>query len=119
MRHETRGVDADEIRRRFHDDGLVRLDSAFTRPQADQISGTVWGFVERRTEIRRDDSSTWVTKSAPVSFKPLKGRACFEPILDNDAVTGALDTIPLTPVGKADKRSLRARFWSDEQRSVH
>ena len=30
-----------------------------------------------------------------------------------------VDTIPLTPVGKADKRALRARFWGDEQRSVH
>jgi fatty-acyl-CoA synthase len=30
-----------------------------------------------------------------------------------------IDAIPLTPVGKADKRALRARFWGDEQRSVH
>ena len=30
-----------------------------------------------------------------------------------------IDAIPLTPVGKADKRALRARYWGDEQRSVH
>ena len=30
-----------------------------------------------------------------------------------------IDTIPLTPVGKANKRELRARYWGDEQRSVH
>jgi fatty-acyl-CoA synthase len=30
-----------------------------------------------------------------------------------------IDAIPLTPVGKADKRSLRSRFWTDEQRGVH
>ena len=30
-----------------------------------------------------------------------------------------VDTIPLTPVGKADKRALRARHWSGEQRLVH
>ena len=30
-----------------------------------------------------------------------------------------IDMIPLTPVGKADKRTLRARYWGDEQRSVH
>jgi fatty-acyl-CoA synthase len=30
-----------------------------------------------------------------------------------------IDAIPMTPVGKADKRALRARYWGDEQRSVH
>jgi fatty-acyl-CoA synthase len=30
-----------------------------------------------------------------------------------------IDAIPLTPVGKADKRALRTRYWGDEQRSVH
>ena len=30
-----------------------------------------------------------------------------------------IEMIPLTPVGKADKRALRARYWGDEQRSVH
>jgi fatty-acyl-CoA synthase len=30
-----------------------------------------------------------------------------------------IDTIPLTPVGKTDKRALRARFWDEEERSVH
>ena len=30
-----------------------------------------------------------------------------------------IEAIPLTAVGKANKRALRARFWGDEQRSVH
>jgi acyl-CoA synthetase (AMP-forming)/AMP-acid ligase II len=30
-----------------------------------------------------------------------------------------VDAIPLTPVGKADKRALRARHWTGEQRMVH
>ena len=30
-----------------------------------------------------------------------------------------IDAIPLTPVGKADKRALRARFWASAERSVH
>ena len=30
-----------------------------------------------------------------------------------------IDAIPLTPVGKADKKALRARFWGDAQRSVN
>ncbi|MEY2468540.1 MAG: fatty-acyl-CoA synthase, partial [Actinomycetota bacterium] len=30
-----------------------------------------------------------------------------------------IDAIPLTPVGKADKKVLRARFWGDAQRSVN
>ena len=29
-----------------------------------------------------------------------------------------LDAIPLTPVGKPDKKAVRARYWSDQQRSV-
>jgi fatty-acyl-CoA synthase len=30
-----------------------------------------------------------------------------------------VDSLPLTPVGKVDKKALRSRFWSDEARSVH
>ncbi len=30
-----------------------------------------------------------------------------------------VDSLPLTPVGKADKKALRARYWSDQGRMVH
>ena len=30
-----------------------------------------------------------------------------------------VDALPLTPVGKADKKVLRARYWSGQQRQVH
>jgi fatty-acyl-CoA synthase len=30
-----------------------------------------------------------------------------------------LDALPVTAVGKADKRSLRARYWGDQERQVH
>jgi fatty-acyl-CoA synthase len=30
-----------------------------------------------------------------------------------------LDTLPLTPVGKADKKTLRARYWAGHTRNVH
>jgi fatty-acyl-CoA synthase len=29
-----------------------------------------------------------------------------------------VDAIPLTPVGKPDKKALRARYWQDRDRSV-
>jgi fatty-acyl-CoA synthase len=30
-----------------------------------------------------------------------------------------VDTLPLTPVGKADKKTLRARYWEGHDRLVH
>jgi fatty-acyl-CoA synthase len=30
-----------------------------------------------------------------------------------------VDSLPLTPVGKVDKKALRARYWSGETRAVH
>jgi fatty-acyl-CoA synthase len=30
-----------------------------------------------------------------------------------------VDSIPLTPVGKADKKVLRQRFWAGQERAVH
>jgi fatty-acyl-CoA synthase len=30
-----------------------------------------------------------------------------------------VDSLPLTPVGKIDKKALRARFWSDRDRAVN
>ncbi|HEV7536013.1 MAG TPA: acyl-CoA synthetase, partial [Acidimicrobiia bacterium] len=29
------------------------------------------------------------------------------------------DSLPLTPVGKVDKKALRARYWTGESRAVH
>jgi fatty-acyl-CoA synthase len=30
-----------------------------------------------------------------------------------------VDSLPLTPVGKADKKVLRARYWADRDRAVN
>ena len=30
----------------------------------------------------------------------------------------AIDALPLTGLGKPDKKALRAQFWDDQQRSV-
>ena len=30
-----------------------------------------------------------------------------------------VDALPLTPVGKADKKVLRARYWGDRERAVN
>jgi hypothetical protein len=76
----------------FQRDGVVRLDAAFTAEQAGAIRDTVWNHVERRSEIRRSDPATW-TKHLQISFKALKGKAVFAPLIANPSVEIALDAI--------------------------
>lgn len=78
----------------FIDRGVVRIPAAFTADEAKAIASTVWGSLERRTQIRRDDASTWPSGHAPgVSFKSLKGRRVFEPVVRSERVQRALDEI--------------------------
>jgi hypothetical protein len=85
-------VRADDVVDRFQRDGIVRLDGAFTADQASAIGDTVWRHVERRSDTRRSDPATWATK-LQITFKPLKGKAVFAPLVDNAAVEVALDAI--------------------------
>ena len=74
--------------------GVVRVPGAFSVEAAEAIGATVWGSVERRSEIRRNDSSTWPSGAAPgLSFKNLKGRRVFEPVVSSERVQCALDAI--------------------------
>jgi hypothetical protein len=85
-------VGTDDLGDRFQRDGIVRLDGAFTAEQARAIRDTVWSHVERRSEVRRLEPATWATK-LQITFKPLKGKAVFAPLIDNAAVGLALDAI--------------------------
>ncbi len=82
----------EDVRDRFDETGIVRLDGALSADQAAAIRDTVWRFVERRTETRLADPSTWSTRLL-VSFKALKGRHVFAPFIDNSSVREALDAI--------------------------
>lgn len=75
--------------------GVVRLPGAFPAEAAEAIGDTVWRSVERRTDIRRLDPSTWPTAgtAAGLSFKNLQGRRVFEPVVRSDVVRRALDEI--------------------------
>jgi hypothetical protein len=77
----------------FLADGVVVLRGAFDAHAADAIRDTVWRHVHRRTPIRLDDSTTWTGPRVPVSFKALKGRAVFAPLVGNAAVQSALDPV--------------------------
>jgi ectoine hydroxylase-related dioxygenase (phytanoyl-CoA dioxygenase family) len=85
-------VDAEAVRDRFTADGVVRVPGAFSADQAAAIRDTVWRFVEGHSEIRSADPSTWSTK-VQISFKALRGRAVFAPLIDNPQVEHALDAI--------------------------
>ena len=50
-------------------------------------------FTERKTGVRLADRATWPDGWLQISFKSLKRNPVFEPLLDNDAVLGALDAI--------------------------
>jgi hypothetical protein len=77
---------------RFERDGIVRLNKAFTAEQASAIRDTVWRHVERRSDVLLSDPATWATK-LQITFKPLKGKAVFAPLIDNPSVGLALDAI--------------------------
>jgi hypothetical protein len=74
--------------------GIVRIPNAFPAEAADAIADTVWGSTERRTGIRRFEPSTWPSGGASgVSFKSLKGRRVFEPVVRSGPVRRALDEV--------------------------
>lgn len=86
-------MDAEEVRATFADRGVVRLDGAFGPDAAARIHEAVWRYAERKTELRRGDPSTWPDGWLPLSWKGLKRNRVFDVVIDNPAVTGALDAI--------------------------
>jgi ectoine hydroxylase-related dioxygenase (phytanoyl-CoA dioxygenase family) len=82
----------DEQQRAFEETGILHLRAAFTRDQAAKMADSVWRFVERKTDTRRDDTTTWNGRPQ-VSFKSLKRNSVFAPAYDNVAVHDALDGV--------------------------
>jgi hypothetical protein len=83
-------VTDEELRQQFHDTGVLRFDGAFTAAQAATMRSAIWHFIERRTDVRRDDPTTWPEVRIPISFKSMRRGAHFEPLLGNPAVQQAL-----------------------------
>lgn len=83
------------LREEFADRGVVRIPNAFLAEAAAAIADTVWGSVERRSDIRRDDASTWPNGggASGLSFKNLKGRRAFEPVVRSEPVQAAFDEL--------------------------
>jgi hypothetical protein len=81
-----------EQQRCFEQDGVVRLRGAFAADEAAAMVAAVWHHVESRTDLRRDDPSSWVPEPG-VSFKRLKRNPAFHPLVGNEAVRAALDGI--------------------------
>ena len=83
----------DELRDQFRDEGIIRLDGAFAPDAALAIRDTVWHHVERLTDVRRSDPSTWTRHGSTIGFKRLRGKRVFAPPIDNPSVQGALDAV--------------------------
>ena len=86
-------MDPGEIRKTFEESGVVRLNGAFSRERAASMKRAVWGFVAKRDGAVEDDPTTWPNGGQWVGgMKKIKRRPVFD-VLDNNAVTGALDAI--------------------------
>ena len=81
------------IREEFIERGVVRIPGAYSPQAAAAIAATVWGSVERRSDIRKADPSTWPSGHPGISFKNLKGRRVFEPLVRSERVVRALDDV--------------------------
>ena len=78
----------------FVDRGVVRIPGAFSPEDAEAVSRAVWGHVERRSEIRRDDPSTWPAQGfSGLSFKNLKRHRAFEAVNGSEQMRRALDEL--------------------------
>jgi hypothetical protein len=80
-----------ELQHAFEQTGIIRLPKAFPRDAADAMLDAVWGYVERKTPLRRHDATTW--EPPRISFKNLKRNRAFGALVDNPPVRSALDGI--------------------------
>jgi hypothetical protein len=66
-------MDADEIRHRFEETGVIRMDAAFSPDEAVAMRDVIWRYAHRRVGLRFDDSSTWPDSAhVGISWKGLK-----------------------------------------------
>jgi Phytanoyl-CoA dioxygenase (PhyH) len=81
-----------DIRSCFEATGVVRLPSAFTADQAAAMRQAIWQHAERQAGLRPDDPAGWA--AAPVlNWQGLGRDPVFGPLVDNPAVSGALDAV--------------------------
>lgn len=81
------------LREQFHETGIVRLDGAFEAGQAARIRQVIGGFLDRKHRIDLDQPATWPGPQHAHSFKSLKRNPAFAALIDNQAVSGALDAL--------------------------
>lgn len=53
----------------------------------------IWGFLERKYQVNLDQPDTWPGLNHAHSFKSIRGNRAFAAVIDNEAVTGALDAL--------------------------
>jgi len=81
-----------DIRTRFEATGVVRLPGAFTADQAGAMRDAMWQHAERQAGLRAADPAGWA--GAPVlNWQGLSRDPVFGPVVDNQAVSDALDAI--------------------------
>ena len=83
----------EDVLDQFHDVGIVRFDGAFSAEQADAIREVVWRHVEQHSDVRLADPTTWTKTRPSISFKRLKRKVVFVPLIGNPSVRHALDAI--------------------------
>jgi fatty-acyl-CoA synthase len=76
------------------------------------VPDPTWGEAVRAVVVPRDDAAVDTAELIRL-VKSRKGAAAAPKHID------VVDSIPVTPLGKPDKKALRAAFWSGHERAVH
>jgi hypothetical protein len=82
-----------DIVRQFAETGSVRLEAAFPATGAEQMTGAVWAYAERKAGTRQDGPASWPDGPLGLSWTGLKHIRAFDVLVDNDAVRTALGAI--------------------------
>lgn len=79
----------------FETDGILQLKGALSRDEATAMADAVWHFVERKTDSRRHEPSTWNgwNGQPALSFKTLRKHSAFAALMKSTAVRAALDGV--------------------------
>jgi hypothetical protein len=81
-----------DIRSGFDASGVVRLRGAFTAEQAAALRSAMWLHAGRQAGLRPADPASWVG-SPTLNWQALSRDPVFRPLVDNQAVSDALDVI--------------------------
>jgi hypothetical protein len=89
-RTETNGLTAQQ-RQEFDTRGLVRLDAAIPRTDADAMADRLWEALARRHGLRKGAPETWATER-PFGHQAVQASGAFAPMA-SPAVRAALDSL--------------------------